>query len=113
MTIWPDEPDRFTLFQHDDCIKVRRQLNEALCLSCTVPTRQAYGEDVLIWGVSVGMGLATLCSNKMKSPEYVRLLRDHFIPSMDYFFLEGNDSFQDDNVRPSSSSNCGQLVPRT
>ena len=98
--MWSDERP-FTLFQHDGRIRVRREAHEALDPSCTVPTVQASGGSVMIWECFCysELGSATLCSNKMKSTDYLSLLSDHFIPSMHYFFPEGDGVFQDDNAR--------------
>lgn len=84
--MWSDE-SRFTLFQHDGRVRVRREPHESLDPSCIVPTVQASGGSVMIWGCfcSAGLGAATLCNNKMKFADYLQVLDDHVIPSMDFF----------------------------
>ena len=77
---------RFTLFQHDGRVRVRREAHEALDPSCIVPTVQASGGSVMIWGCfyAAGPGSATLCSNKMKAADYLKVLDDHVYPSMNF-----------------------------
>jgi len=47
--MWSDE-SRFTLFQSDGHIRVRREVDEVLHPSCLVPTVQACGNSAMIWG---------------------------------------------------------------
>ncbi|GBM61599.1 hypothetical protein AVEN_226871-1 [Araneus ventricosus] len=74
---------------------------EALHPSCIISTVQASGGSVMIWGCFCwdGFGSATLCINKIKFPEYVSILSDHFIPSMDQVLPVGGSIFRDDDTR--------------
>ena len=59
--MWSDEA-RFTLFQSDGDIRVRREADEVMHPSCLMPTVQACGGSVMIWGCfsCSGRGSATL-----------------------------------------------------
>ncbi|KAF7652311.1 hypothetical protein LDENG_00098550 [Lucifuga dentata] len=63
--MWSDE-SRFTLFQSDGHIRVRREADEVMHPSCLVPTIQACGGSVMIWGCFSwsGLGSATICVPK-------------------------------------------------
>ncbi|GBL87934.1 hypothetical protein AVEN_192094-1 [Araneus ventricosus] len=100
--MWPDDHEsRFSLFQNDGCTRVRREPHKAMDPSCIIPTVQANGGSIMIWGCFNGSGLGseTLCDNKIKSQHYLNLLNDQVIPSMDFFFLDGIAIFQDDNAK--------------
>ena len=47
--MWSDE-SRFTLFQRDGRIRVRREADEVMPPSCLVPTAQTCGGSAMIWG---------------------------------------------------------------
>ncbi len=51
--MWSDE-SRFTLSQSDWCIRVRREVDEVMHLSCLVPTAQACWGSAMIWVAAVG-----------------------------------------------------------
>ncbi len=61
--MWSDE-SRFTLFQSDGHIRVRREVEEVRHPSCLVPTVQACGGSAMIWGCCSwsGLGSAMLCA---------------------------------------------------
>ncbi|GBM16363.1 hypothetical protein AVEN_28322-1 [Araneus ventricosus] len=65
--LWSDE-SIFRLFQNDGFTRVRREPHEVMDFSSIVPTVQANGGSIMVWGCFNGSGLesATLCDNKMK-----------------------------------------------
>ena len=84
--MWSDV-SRFTLFQSDGYIGVRREVDEVMHPSCLVPTVQACRGSVMIWGSE------TLCAQKMRLADYLNILNDQVFPLMD-----GTDIYQDDNA---------------
>ncbi|KAK1800678.1 hypothetical protein P4O66_005884 [Electrophorus voltai] len=59
---WSDE-SRFTLFQSDEYIRVRREAAEVMHPSCLVPTVQACGSSTMIYGCCSCFSLSTECLN--------------------------------------------------
>ena len=92
--MWSDV-SRFTLFQSDGYIGVRREVDEVRHPSCLVPTVQACRGSVMIWGCCSwsGLGSETLCAQKMRLADYLNILNDQVFPLMD-----GTDIYQDDNA---------------
>ena len=45
------------------------------------------------------LGSVTLCSNRMKSQEYLNILDDQVHPFMDFYFPDGSVIFHDDSAR--------------
>ena len=73
--MWSDE-SRFTLFQGDGRIRVRREADEVMHPSCLMPNIQACEGSVIIWGGFgwSGIGSAVLCCKKMRSAKYLNIL---------------------------------------
>ncbi|GBL88755.1 hypothetical protein AVEN_158890-1 [Araneus ventricosus] len=85
--MWSDE-SRFSLFQNDGHTRVRREPHKTMNPSCTVPTVQANGGSIMIWGCFNGsdLGSASLFDSKMKSQYCLNVLNDQVIPSKDFSF---------------------------
>jgi hypothetical protein len=97
--MWSDE-SRFTLFQNDGRLRMRRQPHPAMDHACIAPTVQASGGSVMIWGCFTWAGLSsgTLCSDHLKSDDYLDILGNHVHPLIDFYFADGTGIFQDDSA---------------
>ncbi|KAI4897374.1 hypothetical protein NFI96_017363 [Prochilodus magdalenae] len=79
----------------------RMEAHDAMHPSCLVSTVKAFGGSVVTWGCFrwSDLGSATLCANKVKSPDHLNVLNDLIIPSIDVFFPDGTAIFQDDRLK--------------
>ena len=71
--MWSDE-SRFTLFQSDGRIRVRREADEVMHPSCLMPNVQACEGSVIIWGGFSWSGLGS--AMKMRSADCLDILKD-------------------------------------
>ena len=97
--MWSNE-SRFTLFQSDGCIRVRREGNEVMHPSCLVFTVQACWGSVMIWGWFSwsDLGSVTLGAPKMRSswlPEYTEWAS---VSINGFLFPGGVGILRDDNA---------------
>ena len=83
------EESRFILFQSDGCIKVKKEADEVMHPSCLVPTLQACGGSAMIWGCCSwsGLGSATLWAQRMRLADYLNILNNQVIPSVDSYLM--------------------------
>lgn len=89
---------RYILIQNDGCIRVQRVAHETLNSSCIAPTVQASAASFTVCGCFCLAGLCIMyckslwklvCSNKMKSADYVWVLNWSFHSWMNFNFPEG------------------------
>ena len=80
--------------------------------SCLVPTVQACGGSVIIWGWLSwsGLGSATLCAQRMKSADYLNILNDQVFSINRLFFPWWHGHIPRWQCQDSSGSDCERVV---
>ena len=97
--LWTDE-SRFTLFETDGKVYVRRRRNEAMRNDCIQPTVKFYGGGVTVWGAMSyrGTGYLTPLTGNLNANGYIDILEKSAIPSAHLLGYGNNYFFQDDGA---------------
>ena len=97
--LWSNE-SRFTLFQNDGRVFVRRRPHEAYRNSCVVPTVKFGGGVVTVWGAMLyrGTGFLTPLKGNLDKDGYLDILRNSAIPSAHLRGYEDYFIFLDDGA---------------
>lgn len=97
--LWSDE-SRFTLFPTDGRARIWRKSDEALHPANIIPTVQAAGGSIMVWGTFSWHGRAPLVvfEGIVDSNDYLSLLKRELLPEVRRIFPEGRAIFQDDNA---------------
>ena len=97
--LWTDE-SRFTLFQNDGNVFVRRRVNEQLRPDCIVPTVKFGGGGVTVWGAMSyrGTGFLTPLTGNLNARGYIQILEDSMVPSAHLLGYGNHYFFMDDGA---------------
>lgn len=80
--MWSDE-SRFTQFQSDGHIRVRREADGAPIVPTAYLQASGGSCDVRLLQLS-GPASATLCAQRIRAADYLNIVNDRVIPSMDF-----------------------------
>lgn len=97
--LWTDE-SRFTLFESDGRVYVRRRLHEEYKNCCIVPTVKFGGGGVTVWGAMSyrGTGLMKRIEGNLNSQGYIDILENYAVPSAHLLGYGDNYFYMDDNA---------------
>ena len=97
--LWTDE-SRFTLFETDGKVYVRRRQNEAMRNDCIQPTVKFGGGGVTVWGAMSyrGTGHLTPLTGNLNANGYIDILENSAIPSAHLLGYGNNFFYQDDGA---------------
>ena len=98
--LWSDE-SAFQLFCGAKRAHVRRRVGERYSPQCIVPTVKHGGGSLMIWGCMSGLGVGQVyrCEGTMRQDQYIRVLRNHMLPSATALYGQGQAFvFQQDNA---------------
>ena len=98
--LWSDESS-FQLFCGAKRAYVRRRVGEKYSPQCIVPTVKHGGGSLMIWGCMSGLGVGQVyrCEGTMRQDQYIRVLRNHMLPSATALYGQGQAFvFQQDNA---------------
>ncbi|GBM58443.1 hypothetical protein AVEN_269133-1 [Araneus ventricosus] len=83
--MWSDD-SRFSIFQNDGRTRVRKNLTKQRTLHAQCPLCRPIEAVSMIWSFFNGSGLGSTISfdNKMKSQQYLKVINDQVLPSIDF-----------------------------
>ena len=96
--LWTDE-SKFNLVGSDGAVYVRRRPGEALADSCTRKTVKHGGGNIMIWGAMSAKGRGRLykVDGKLNAQQYLGILQNVMLPSMQDAFGDAGGIFMQDN----------------